>query len=61
MTSSDLVKNRDRIGLFPQNMRLIDGGMELKYSQHRRECDMQNDLKRFENRKYQAIVFNLDM
>ncbi len=33
---SDEVKDGDRIGLFPFNMRLIDGGMELKYSPHRR-------------------------
>ncbi|NHI90289.1 MAG: MoaD/ThiS family protein [Candidatus Thorarchaeota archaeon] len=33
---SDIVKNGDRIGLFPYNMRLIDGGMELKYSPYRR-------------------------
>jgi hypothetical protein len=28
---SDSVKDEDRVGLFPYNMRLIDGGMELKY------------------------------
>jgi hypothetical protein len=33
---SDRVEDGDRIGLFPFNMRLIDGGMELKYSPHRR-------------------------
>ena len=33
---SDEVKDGDRIGLFPFNMLLIDGGMELKYSPHRR-------------------------
>jgi hypothetical protein len=32
----DKVKNGDRVGLFPFNMRLIDGGMELKYSPHKR-------------------------
>jgi molybdopterin converting factor small subunit len=33
---SDKVKAGDRVGLFPFNMRLIDGGMELKYSPHKR-------------------------
>jgi molybdopterin converting factor small subunit len=33
---SDILKDGDRIGLFPYNMRLIDGGMELKYSPHKR-------------------------
>jgi molybdopterin converting factor small subunit len=33
---SDRIKSGDRVGLFPYNMRLIDGGMELKYSPHRR-------------------------
>jgi hypothetical protein len=32
----DRVQFGNRIGLFPYNMRLIDGGMELKYSPHRR-------------------------
>jgi hypothetical protein len=32
----DIVKNGDRVGLFSFNMRLIDSGMELKYSPHRR-------------------------
>lgn len=31
----DMVKDGDRIGLFPFNMRLIDGGMELKHSPYR--------------------------
>ncbi len=33
---SEYVRDGDRIGLFPYNMRLVDGGMELKYSPHRR-------------------------
>ncbi len=33
---SDSVKTGARVGLFPFNMRLIDGGMELKYSPHKR-------------------------
>jgi hypothetical protein len=33
----DRVGRGDRVGLFPFNMRLIDGGMELKYSPYRRE------------------------
>jgi hypothetical protein len=32
----DRVGTGDRVGLFPFNMRLIDGGMELKYSPYRR-------------------------
>lgn len=34
--STDIVQSGDRVGLFPFNMRLIDGGMELKYSPHKR-------------------------
>ena len=33
---SDRIRNGDRVGLFPFNMQLIDGGMELKYSPHKR-------------------------
>jgi hypothetical protein len=33
---SDCIKTGDRVGLFPFNMRLIDGGMELKFSHHKR-------------------------
>ncbi|MBN2229211.1 MAG: MoaD/ThiS family protein [Candidatus Thorarchaeota archaeon] len=33
---SDEIKSGDRVGLFPFNMRLIDSGMELKYSPHKR-------------------------
>lgn len=33
----DVIKDGDRIGLFPFNMRLIDGGLELKYSPHKRQ------------------------
>jgi molybdopterin converting factor small subunit len=33
---SDAVKDGDRVGLFPFNMCLIDGGMELKFSPHKR-------------------------
>lgn len=33
---SEYMRDGDRVGLFPYNMRLIDGGMELKYSPHRR-------------------------
>ena len=32
----DIVRNGDRVELFPYNMRLIDGGMELKFSPYRR-------------------------
>jgi hypothetical protein len=32
----DRINNGDRVGLFPFNMRLIDGGMELKFSPHKR-------------------------
>ncbi len=35
-SDSSPVKDGDRIGLFPFNMRLIDGGMELKHSPYRR-------------------------
>jgi molybdopterin converting factor small subunit len=34
--SSDIIAEGDRVGLFPHSMRLIDGGMELKYSPHKR-------------------------
>lgn len=34
--STDKIQNGDRVGLFPFNMRLIDGGMELKFSPHKR-------------------------
>ncbi|MGV9102620.1 MAG: MoaD/ThiS family protein [Promethearchaeia archaeon] len=33
---SDKVEDGDRIGIFPFNMRLIDGGMHLKYHPQRR-------------------------
>jgi molybdopterin converting factor small subunit len=32
----DIVRSGDRVGLFPYSMRLIDGGMELKFSPYRR-------------------------
>lgn len=33
---SDPIEDGDRVGLFPFNMRLIDGGMHLKYHPQRR-------------------------
>jgi len=33
---SDPIEDGDRIGLFPFNMRLIDGGMHLRYHPQRR-------------------------
>ena len=35
-SESSPVKDGNRIGLFPFNMRLIDGGMELNHSPYRR-------------------------
>jgi molybdopterin converting factor small subunit len=32
----DILHTGDRVGLFPFNMALIDGGMHLKYHPHRR-------------------------
>jgi hypothetical protein len=32
---TDIIKSGDRVGLFPYNMRLIDDGMELKFSPYR--------------------------
>ncbi len=34
--SDDVIHDADRIGLFPYNMVLIDGGMHMKYHPHRR-------------------------
>ncbi|TFF67930.1 hypothetical protein EU520_01095 [Candidatus Thorarchaeota archaeon] len=36
---SDVVSDGDRVGLFPFNMRLIDGGMHLKHHPQRRIWD----------------------
>ncbi|MBD3157443.1 MAG: hypothetical protein GF309_01520 [Candidatus Lokiarchaeota archaeon] len=33
---SDPIEDGDRIGLFPFNMKLIDGGMHLRYHPQRR-------------------------
>ncbi len=33
---SDVITDGDRVGLFPFNMALIDGGMHLKFHPHRR-------------------------
>lgn len=37
---SDSVSDGDRVGLFPFNMRLIDGGMHLKHHPQRRDWDL---------------------
>ena len=35
--SNSILSDGDRLGLFPFNMKLIDGGMHLKYHPQRRE------------------------
>jgi hypothetical protein len=34
---TDVLSNGDRVGLFPFNMKLIDGGLHLKFHPQRRE------------------------
>jgi hypothetical protein len=34
---TDILSDGDRVGLFPFNMKLIDGGMHLKFHPQRRE------------------------